>query len=603
MSTSSAAQAETKTRTELRQNKLVISAPDSVPRLTGAEPQLETIQGSAELLEQLKPAFTTQHSLQAIGLSGRQLPLVTKDAQIAPYLFNAAGVRYVQPHPNGDASQRILLLNVPSASPTPDIVLSTIAKHNLEHIPAFPLSLGYDHLSSDQILEALLPSPIVSTDGVPTGFTIVGHIAHLNLLDVYLPFRFLVGHVMLSKHTGTLRTVVNKLDSIDAEFRFFQMELLAGEADFTARVSESDCMFEFDFRNVYWNSRLHAEHMRLIKQCRPGQVLADVMAGVGPFAVPAAKRGTWVLANDLNPSSYDSLVRNGRANKVLLEDGAARGVDGGMVATCMDGREFVRWSMAETWQRAFAGRPVGFDGDDADREDESLRESARKALKERAKHNRHLHAARQAGTDTPAPLPIAQPDRHTARRLVDHFVMNLPATALEFLDAFRGAYTHLASLVGRDALLAELAHRANSPDRTLHPLPMIHVHCFSKDPFTPALDILTRANAALGINPTAPHRLTARPLPPPHQTLAGLRKTASAPYLTSHPHFAQYAHLTDAHHFMHHVEAEWRERDGGKHTPGLSIHYVRDVAPNKQMYCLSFACPSEVLWAAQQEEA
>ncbi|CDR98596.1 hypothetical protein [Sporisorium scitamineum] len=363
MSTSTASQEDASgtsssmTRTALRQNKLVISAPDTVPRLTGSEPLLETIQGSAELLEQLKPSFTTQHSLQAIGLSGRQLPLLTKDETILPYLFNAAGVRYVQPHPNGDASQRILLLNVPSSSPTPQVVLSAIAKHNLQLVPSFTLELGYDHLSSDQVLEALLPKTIVDTDGVPTGFTIVGHIAHLNLLDVYLPYRFLVGHVILSKHAGTLRTVVNKLDSIDTEFRFFQMELLAGEEDYTARVSESDCVFEFDFRSVYWNSRLHAEHMRLIRKCRPNQVLADVMAGVGPFAVPAAKRGTWVLANDLNPSSYQSLIKNGRVNKVLLEEeGRKREVDGGLVATCMDGREFVRWSMEETWKRGFAGK-------------------------------------------------------------------------------------------------------------------------------------------------------------------------------------------------------------------------------------------------------
>ncbi|TKY90532.1 hypothetical protein EX895_000530 [Sporisorium graminicola] len=600
-------------RTPMRHNRLVISAPDSVPRLTGTEPLLETIQGSAELLEQLKPSFTTHHNIQAIGLSGRQLPLITKDEAILPYMFNAAGVRYVQPHPNGDASQRVLLLNVPSSSPTPDVVLSAIQKHNLELLPDFILELGYDHLSSDQVLEALLPTHIVATDGVPTGFTIVGHIAHLNLLEAFLPYRFLVGHVILSKHVGSLRTVVNKLDSIDTEFRFFQMELLAGDADFTARVSESDCSFEFDFRSVYWNSRLHAEHMRLIKLCRPNQVLADVMAGVGPFAVPAAKRGTWVLANDLNPSSHESLVKNARGNKVLLEgEGGGRELDGGMVATCMDGRQFVRWSMEETWKRAFAGRPKGFDGEAEDQEDERLRETARKAVKERAKLNRQLHAARQANTSSSADVASslsalslntsssnAQAERHADRKLVDHFVMNLPATALEFLDAFRGAYTHLSTLAGRSALLAELALRTASPDRTLTALPTIHVHCFSKDPFTPALDILTRANAALGLSPSSPHRLTAKPIPPPQQTFAGLRKTASAPYLTSHPNFARYAHLTDPLDFMHHVQSEWQQRDAGKHTQGLTIHYVRDVAPNKQMYCLSFPCPAEVLWSQQ----
>jgi tRNA (guanine37-N1)-methyltransferase len=47
---------------------------------------------------------------------------------------------------------------------------------------------------------------------------------------------------------------------------------------------------------------------------KPGELVADVMAGVGPFAVPAGKNGVFVWANDLNPDSYESLkdaiVRN-----------------------------------------------------------------------------------------------------------------------------------------------------------------------------------------------------------------------------------------------------------------------------------------------------
>jgi tRNA (guanine37-N1)-methyltransferase len=45
-------------------------------------------------------------------------------------------------------------------------------------------------------------------------------------------------------------------------------------------------------------------------------VVADVFAGVGPFSVPAAKKGCAVLANDLNPDSYEYLQLNIRQNKV-----------------------------------------------------------------------------------------------------------------------------------------------------------------------------------------------------------------------------------------------------------------------------------------------
>ncbi len=40
------------------------------------------------------------------------------------------------------------------------------------------------------------------------------------------------------------------------------------------------------------------------------------MAGVGPFAIPAAKKRCFVLGNDLNPDSAKWMERNRVDNKV-----------------------------------------------------------------------------------------------------------------------------------------------------------------------------------------------------------------------------------------------------------------------------------------------
>ena len=53
--------------------------------------------------------------------------------------------------------------------------------------------------------------------------------------------------------------------------------------------------FLSSFRQVYWNSKLGMEHHRLVKSFKPTDVICDMMAGVGPFAVPAAVAGALLV--------------------------------------------------------------------------------------------------------------------------------------------------------------------------------------------------------------------------------------------------------------------------------------------------------------------
>lgn len=252
------------------------------------------------------------------------------------------------------------------------------------------------------------------------GFTQSGHIAHMNLRTQYLPYRFLLGQVILDKNPR-IETVVNKVEDVgtDSVFRTFPMELLAGKPNTEVEVHEHNCRFAFDFADVYWNSRLEHEHGRLIELFEPGQVVADVMGGVGPFAIPAAKKGVLVWANDLNPECFKWLRHNVRINKVSPW----------VRAHNEDGRTFIRDSIRNLYKihHSPASNPIVVPPQRTPRE-------------KRAKVK-------------PGPLTINVP------KVFSHFVMNLPASAVEFLDAFVGSYRGLPTDI---------------------PMPMIHVYSFHK---------------------------------------------------------------------------------------------------------------------------
>ncbi|XP_076017745.1 tRNA (guanine(37)-N(1))-methyltransferase [Genypterus blacodes] len=310
-----------------------------------------------------------------------------------------------------------------------------------QELQDFELRMTYDNLKTEEVLEAVLP---LGQD-VTSGFSRVGHIAHMNLRDHQLPYKNLIGQVIMDKNPG-VTCVVNKINIIDSTYRNFKMEVLAGEENMVTKVKENGVAYEFDFSRVYWNSRLSTEHQRVVQLLKRGDTVLDVFAGVGPFAVPAARSGINVLANDLNPESYRWLQHNCKLNKVTSK----------VRSFNLDGRAFIRG-------------PV--------------KEELPALLKE------------QAGV---------------------HVIMNLPALALEFLDAFRGL------------LDPELSCSQN--------LPVVHCYGFSKDE-NPERDMVERASSSLGFS------------------------------------------LEDR----------------------CSVHFVRNVSPNKDMMCVSFTLPKEVLYSSDKE--
>ncbi|CAI5524259.1 unnamed protein product, partial [Closterium sp. Naga37s-1] len=198
----------------------------------------------------------------------------------------------------------------------PAAVRQQLQQEGLWNVTTYEQRLDYSYWPADHVLRMLLPPGVE----VPTAFETVGHIAHVNLRDDLLPYRFVIGKVLLQKNAPLIRAVVNKSGIIENEFRVPTLDLIAGEGSSShlpTSVRQHGATFHLDYARVYWNSRLEHEHKRLVDAFfKRGEVVVDMFAGVGPFAVPAAKAGCAVLANDLNPASVEYLRRNVRVNGV-----------------------------------------------------------------------------------------------------------------------------------------------------------------------------------------------------------------------------------------------------------------------------------------------
>lgn len=201
------------------------------------------------------------------------------------------------------------------------------------------------------------------------------------------------------------------------------MELLAGVWNMNAELKESNCTFTFDFSKVYWNSRLQGEHERLVKKFKKDEFICDVFAGVGPFALPASKnQHSIVLANDLNPESYKYMKTNIYKNRLVDK----------VFPFNLDGRDFIKQSMSLLNDNELQTKL----------NQQKLKE---KVIEQRKKYKKlgqiandfeikeELRANDKEFVEIEKKINQLKSKNQKTVIFPQHYVMNLPAIAIEFL--------------------------------------------------------------------------------------------------------------------------------------------------------------------------
>ncbi len=184
--------------------------------------------------------------------------------------------------------------------------------------------------------------------------------------------------------------------------------------------------------------------------------------------------------------------------------------------------EYLTVRKLTTFQVALFVRPFNEDGRTFIRSAAQQLLNTDATVEMRPKISRSSRPTFNSSPSNRTPLPVPQPTKILHQpKTFDHYIMNLPATAITFLDAFIGLYH------GQENLFS--AHKGLK-------LPMIHVHCFS-----------TKSDDNVDEKRKICKEISER------------------------------------------IQFEIRPDD-----PEVMIWDVRDVAPQKRMFCASFRLPGEV---------
>ena len=272
-----------------------------------------------------KSLFQKSELVPAVRLPANEIGKLLKLRSSCNFIWSVRGKKSVYPCPVDPKNYRVLLVQ----GEFPSDLRETLDCEDTE----FTVKWSYEDFNAEECLRKLIPD----CDDPPTSFETIGHIAHMNLRDEYMPYKNIIGEVIIDKNPH-IKVVVTKIGSLEGDFRTFKMEVIGcrdeSNKSLIATVSENQMKLKIDFEKCYWNSRLSTERQRLLGLFKntldsPTRLI-DMCCGIGALACFSSREGLEVFANDLNPHAVACLRENAERNSVDV------------TAYNMDGREFVR---------------------------------------------------------------------------------------------------------------------------------------------------------------------------------------------------------------------------------------------------------------------
>ena len=114
----------------------------------------------------------------------------------------------------------------------------------------------------------------------------------------------------------SLHTVLHAESEVTGKYRTRRFTVLAGTPTTRTQVTEHGHHFTIDLATAYFSARLATERQRILAQTRENEIVLDMFAGVGPFAITLAARTASVIAFDINPQAILLMLENLAQNRI-----------------------------------------------------------------------------------------------------------------------------------------------------------------------------------------------------------------------------------------------------------------------------------------------
>ncbi|MBN1784237.1 MAG: class I SAM-dependent methyltransferase family protein [Candidatus Bathyarchaeota archaeon] len=202
------------------------------------------------------------------------------------------------------------------------------------------------HLTHLDLLADKLPPDLLAI--VPRAIDFIGAIAIVEIPSELSDHKKLIGEVLLQAHRQT-STVLAKASAVGGVYRIRDFEVIAGLNKTATVHREYGCVYHVDVAKAYFSTRLSSEHNRVASQVKAGETVVDLFAGVGPFAIPIAKKqkDVRVYALDVNPDAVALLKRNVAVNRAEKQ----------VVPVLGDARQVVKNQLLEKVDRVIMNLP------------------------------------------------------------------------------------------------------------------------------------------------------------------------------------------------------------------------------------------------------